>query len=523
MAVQQIMEMKPGQNGTAGEPERIIHSDESAKWWILGSVFFLVIFGIFGLITAIKFVFPGLFNGVDWLSWPRIRPAHVNGVVFGWLVPVSFGLYSYIIPRLTGARLYSESLSKWMCVIWFIAVIWATLFILNPWNTLNPWLMTKGKEWQDYDVVSNFVLAIAATGMCYNLFRTIAARRYQQIYVTMWYGMGFMLWTLFSYIIGNWPGQALDATLFPVSAAHQFPYNFPYIGAAAHQFGFVGANDAVINWFYGHAVVGLVATPGFLGIGYYFIPKALNAPLYNHKLSILGFWSIAIIYVWNGAHHMIYGPIPYWLQTVATIFSFLLFIPVIASVGNFIGTMWGEWHQLRWNVPFKFLASGTIMYFLVSAQGSFEASRPVSALTHFTDFTVGHSHLALFGFATMFAYAGLYYAVPRMFKRPLYSESIAEVSFWFAFIGITVYVVALSIAGCYQGYLWNDPNIPFIVTVQKMIPFWHARASGGAMMVISMILVAFNVYKTATVLYNAPLREEADGTVAATDLAITAR
>jgi cbb3-type cytochrome oxidase subunit 1 len=200
-----------------------------------------------------------------------------------------------------------------------------------------------------------------------------------------------------------------------------------------------------------------------------------------------------------------------------------LFIPVIASVANFIGTMWGEWHQLRWNIPFKFLLSGTIMYFLVSAQGSFEASRPVSALTHFTDFTIGHAHLALFGFATMFAYAGLYYAVPRMYKRPLYSESIADWSFWMAFIGITVYVVSLSIAGCYQGWLWLYTKESFIETVQAMIPFWHARAGGGGMMVVSMILVAYNVYKTATVPYDHPVQEEAEGRVAATDMALTAR
>jgi cytochrome c oxidase cbb3-type subunit 1 len=322
--------------------------------------------------------------------------------------------------------------------------------------------------------------------------------------------MGFMLWMLFSYVIGNWPGQALD-------------YSFgPLLHLPKHFFSFVGSNDANINWFYGHAIVGLVATPAFLGIAYYFLPKSLNAPLYSHKLSIIGFWTIATIYIWVGAHHMIYGPIPYWLQTVATIMSFLLFIPVVAAVTNFFGTMRGEMHQLSWNVPFKFLFAGTVMYFLVSAQGSFMALRPLSAVIHFTDFVIGHSHLALFGFATMFAYAGLYYAVPRMYKRPLYSEGIAELSFWFSFIGISVYVISMSIAGYYQGLLWANPDIPFIQTVQAMIPYWHARAGGGALMVIGMLLVAFNVYKTATTKSNQEL-VESDGPVAALDMKLTPR
>ena len=505
MAVQQIMQMEP-----SAEPEKLVHADEGAKWWIGFSLVALVTFGTFGLITAIKFIVPGLFNGIDWLAWPRIRPAHVNGVVFGWLVPVAFGLYSYIIPRICGTKLYSEGLSKIAVVIWGIGVLVGTLFILNPWNTINPWLMTKGKEWEDYDVVSNVIITYAGLVMTYNLFRTIAQRRYRQIYVSLWYGMGFMTWMLFAYVIGNWPGQALDYTFGPI-------FHLP-----KHYFGFVGSNDANVNWFYGHAIVGLVATPAFLGIAYYFIPKSLNAPLYSHKLSIIGFWTIATIYIWVGAHHMIYGPIPYWLQTVATIMSFLLFIPVVAAVTNFLGTMRGEMHQLRWNVPFKFLFSGTIMYFLVSAQGSFMALRPLSAVIHFTDFVIGHSHLALFGFATMFGYAGLYYAVPRIYKRPLYSEAIADWSFWFSLIGISVYVLSLSVAGYVQGLMWADPSIPFVQTVTAMIPYWQARAGGGEFMVIGMILVAFNVYKTATARYETPT-QDTDGAVSASDMTLTAR
>jgi cbb3-type cytochrome c oxidase subunit I len=242
---------------------------------------------------------------------------------------------------------------------------------------------------------------------------------------------------------------------------------------------------------------------------YYFLPKSINSPLYNHKLSIIGFWSLGAIYIWNGAHHMIYGPIPYWLQTVATIFSFLLFIPVASAVTNFVGTMMGEWHQLRYNVPFKFIAAGVLDYVIVCIQGPTQALRPVSAVVHLTDYTIGHAHLALFGFVTMIAYGGILYATPRMFRRPLYSEGIAEWSFWLSFLGLWIYMISLTIAGIYQGFMWQDPHIPFIETVRRMAPFWEARAGGGLWMFLGAVLFFFNVYKTATSPAPEPVQEQA--------------
>ena len=489
MAVQQIAQVRPSPVG-----DRLDHPDDAAKWWLGVALFNVVVFGTFGLIAAIKMVMPGLFAGVSWLAWPRIRPAHVNGVVFGWLVPMSIAMFHYFIPRLSGTRLYGERISKIALAIWEIGVIVATLGILDPWGgelqagSLNPWWMTKGKEWEDYNAISNIIITVALLMVDYVIFRTIAQRRYRQIYVATWYSVGMLLWTSLVYVIGNWPGQAIDWTL----------HNYFGWDALPH-FGFTGSNDANVNWFYGHSIVGLVATPGGIALAYYFIPKSANAPLYSHKLSIIGFWTLGAIYFWVGAHHLIYGPIPYWLQTVATVFSFLLFIPVAAAVINFLGTARGEWHQLRDNVVFKFFMAGVVMYALVSVQGSFEALRPVQAVAHFTDYTVGHAHLALFGFATLFGFGAALYSAPRMWRRPLYSEGIAEWSFWLAFIGIVIYVGSLTLAGIYQGKLWMDyPHLPFIETVIAMVPFWHARAVGGAMMVASMVLVGFNVYKTAT-------------------------
>ncbi len=418
---------------------------------------------------------PDLFWSVDWMSWARIRPVHVQGMIFGWLMPVYMSMFFYMIPRLCGTKLFSDNLGKVTVVLWSAGVLIATFCLLNPMETLNPWFMTKGKEYEEYPPATNLMLLVAWVLMLVNMLSTFARRKYTQMYAALWYAMGCLLWTAFVYMIGNWPSQ-LFSTI-----------------------GFNGMNDANINWFYAHSVVGLVATPGGLAIAYYFLPKASNAPLYSHKLSLIGFWTLGAIYIWNGAHHMIYGPIPYWLQTVSTVFSFLLFIPVFAVITNFFGTIRGEWHQLRTNTVLKFIMAGTVFYLLVCIQGPTQALRALNAITHFTDWVVGHAHMALFGTFTFFAYGGVYYAIPRVYKKPLYSEGMAEWHFWLSFIGFILFSVSLWVGGFMQGVQWNDPNIPFIDTVSFMKPFWHVRAAGGVMMLLGMILLTFNIYKTATV------------------------
>jgi cytochrome c oxidase cbb3-type subunit 1 len=440
-----------------------------------------------GVITAIKFMVPGLFNGEDYLAWPRIRPAHVQGMVFGWLVPIYMSLFYYMIPRLCGTKLYSDKLGKVTTVVWAIGVLIGTFMLLNPMNTLNPWLMTKGKEYEEYPVVSNIFMLAGWMMLLWNILSTFARRTYTQMYGSLWYAMGCLVWTAFVYVIGNWP-----TILLPQDSS----------------LGFAGLNDANINWFYGHSLVGLVATPGGLAIAYYFLPKAANAPLYSHKLSLIGFWTLGAIYIWTGAHHMIYGPIPYWLQTVATIFSFLLFIPVFAVITNFFGTIRGEWYQLRTNVPLKFIIAGTVFYLLVCIQGPLQALRALNAVVHFTDWVIGHAHMALFGTFTFFSYAGCYYAMPRVFKRPLYSEGMADWHFWLSFVGFLLFSASLWVGGFVQGMLWSDPTIPFPHTVELMKPYWHIRAIGGVWMLAGMLLFAFNMYKTATVPWQ-PVEETA--------------
>lgn len=479
MAVAQIQAMQP-----PAQPERVQHDDTAVKWALWAGLIYLCVFGVIGFITAVKFIIPGLFEGVNWLSWPRLRPAHVQGMIFGWLLPVYMSMFYYMIPRLCGTPLWSNKIGKVTTVIWSVGIVIATFGLLNPMDTTNLWIMTKGKEYEDYDLLSNIFLLTGWVLLVYNMGMTFARRKYKQMYASLWYAMGCLLWTAFVYIIGNWPSQLLGDT---------------FQGATGEALGFNGMNDANINWFYGHSIVGLIATPGGLALAYYFLPKATNAPLYSHKLSLIGFWTLGAIYIWNGAHHMIYGPIPYWLQTLATIFSFLLFIPVFAVVTNFFGTVRGEWHQLRTNIPMKFIISGTVFYLLTCIQGPTQALRDLSAIVHFTDYIIGHAHMALFGTFTFFAYAAVYYAIPRAYKKPLYSEGMAEWHFWLSFIGFIFFSVALWVGGFYQGWEWSNPNITFVQTIHDIMPFWHIRALGGLMMLVGMFIFTFNLYKTATV------------------------
>ncbi len=456
------------------EPVRITHSDIGAKWWVASALGWSIAFMIFGLITALKFRFPDLWCSVPYLTYGRIRPVHAQGMIFGWLVVGNVAALCYFVPRLTGTKLFSERITINAAMLWNLGVFVGSAGLLLGYN--------KGKEYEEYNGLSNWILVIAWVMLSYVICQTIARRKYNRMYVALWYVMAFLIQTALVYIFGNIDGLTLGYLHFN------------------------GIADALANWFYGHAVVGLIATPGGLAAAYYFMPKAVDSPLYNHKLSIIGFWTITAIYIWNGAHHLIYTAIPLYLQTVSQVFSILLFIPVFTVVTNFFGTVRGHWHKAPDSVCRNFLWMGTLFYLLVCIQGPFQAMRPVQYFIHYTDWVIGHAHLALFGTFSFFIFGAFYYMIPRMMKRPLYSYPMANAHFQFAFWGILIMFISLTTGGLYQGYLWTDPTIPFIETVKAMMPFWEWRTVGGALMFTGQVLFAYNIYKTMTLKY-VPARE----------------
>jgi cytochrome c oxidase cbb3-type subunit 1 len=447
----------PAAAAGAATPE--LHEDTTVKWFLLSAVTYFAIVGIIALIIAAKFVWPSFLGTISFLTYGRLRPLHVNGMLFGWLLAADMGLTYYIVPRLCGVKLWSEKLGVATAVLWNIIILSAVVTL--------PAGFQKGLEYADLPTWVSVLVVISWVMFGVNIFATVFTRKYNQMYVSTWYMMGTILWTAFVYLTGNF------ATLFTT-----------------------GVNQANLNWMYTHNAVGLIFTPVGLAIAYYFIPKASNTPLYSHKLSMVGFWGLSFVYVWTGAHHMLHGPISQWLQTISIVFSFMLIIPVWAVVYNFLATMKGEWHQLNDNVSLKFLMSGTIFYLLTCFQGPMHSLRSVNAIVSKTDWIPGHAHMAVMGAFSFFAMAGVYYVIPRMFKTDLHSNAAANWSFWFFLIGGLGMFTTLWLGGFWQGWQWNNPAIPFIDTVVALKPVWLVRFFSGTLIYCGIISFLYNIMAT---------------------------
>ena len=444
-----------------GPSEITAHEDKSAFGFLMAAGLFFVVSGIYALVIAAKLQYPTLLGSVSWLTYGRMRPVHTNGMLFGWLLAANMGLIYYLVPRLCGVKLWSEKLGLATLGLWITIILSAVVTLSLGFN--------QGLEYAELPLWLDILVVVAWIMFGVNIFATVAIRKYQQMYVSLWYILASILWTAFVYLVGNF------ATMFTS-----------------------GVNQANLNWFYVHNAVGLIFTPLGLALGYYFIPKASEAPLYSHRLSMIGFWSLAFVYVWTGAHHMLHGPISQWLQTVSILFSVMLMIPVWSLVWNFFATMKGQWHQLKDNVPIKFLMSGTIFYLLTCFQGPMHSLRSVNAIVSKTDWIVGHAHMAVLGAFSFFAVGGAYYALPRMLKTKLHSQSLANASFWMWLVGGLSFFVSLWIGGFLQGLQWNDPTIPFIDTVRFMQPFWAVRLIGGTLMFGGILLFFWNIVATFT-------------------------
>lgn len=444
---------------SAARANESLHEDTTAKLFLISSISYFFIVGIIAVLIAAKFVWPQLLGTIPFLTYGRLRPLHVNGMLFGWLLAADMGLMYYVIPRLCGVRLWSEKLGVATAALWNVIILGAVVSLLMGWN--------QGLEYAELPLPLDVMVVVAWIMFGANIFATVATRKYTQMYVTIWYCLGTILWTAFVYLTGNF------AVLFTT-----------------------GVNQANLNWMYVHNAVGLIFTPVGLAIAYYFIPKSSNTPLFSHKLSMIGFWSLAFVYVWTGAHHMLHGPISQWLQTIAIVFSLMLLIPVWAVVYNFFATMKGQWDQLRDNVQLKFLMTGVIFYLLTCFQGPMHSLRTVNAIVSKTDWIPGHAHMAVLGAFSFFAIAGCYFVVPRIFKTNLFSESLANWSFWLLLIGGVGFFVTLWLGGFWQGWQWNNPSIPFIDTVINLKPVWIVRFFSGILMFGGIVTFAYNILAT---------------------------
>jgi cbb3-type cytochrome c oxidase subunit I len=447
------------------------HTDQATKVWLYSSVVWLTIVDLFGLILALELISPNLFAGVPWLLFSRVRPLHVNGVIFAWLSMMYWGALFYMIPRLTGkTSMWSEKLAVWTAAGWNL---WFLLGILSIATG-----HTQGREYAEFIWPLDVMVIILWFSNVFNVMMTVFSRRIKPLYVTTWWAMASPLWLGADYIIGNvvWrPGAILGTGVsgaLPTSMA-----------------------DGMLNWWYAHNLFGLWLTPMLLAGLYYLVPRITKTPLYSHTLSLISFWGMAFFYTGVGHHHLLQTPTPGWLKTIAILSSVSLLIPVFAFTVNIMMTMRGNWEKFFTNLPLRFGLTGFIFYFLVNIQGSFQAIQSFNRLTHFTNFVVAHAHLALLGAFTFLGMGLIDYILPQVLKKPIYNRRLSEWQYWLITVGFLGFFWALTIAGFVQGQAWLR-GIPEVNVIPFLRPYYMARAISGALIVSSGIVQAYNIYMT---------------------------
>jgi len=439
-------------------------SDEefsAAKNYIYSAVAWLVVGVTFAVILAIKFVIPDFLGVNSYLTFGRVRVAHIQSAALGFLSAGYVASLYYMVPRLTGVRLYSERLGNFLCLVFNATLGTGVLAVLLGF--------TEGREYLELPRLWDWLVLAFLVLTAFNVFMTIANRRERQIYVSLWYFMGTMVWFPLVWFIGNRTWVKLD-----------------------------GLNDAAVNWFYGHNHLGLWFTTVGVGMVYYLIPIITRNPLFSHKLSLIGFWSIAMVYAPTGAHHLLQAPIPEWLKSAAIISSLLLLIPVAASVTNFYMTAKGKWHVVFSNVALRFTMAGVLYYLITCLQGPFQAARPVNFYLHFSNWVVAHAHVALLGSFGFFTWGAIYHMLPRILKVNWFSMSLANWHFWLTFLGFWMFFVVLTISGLIQAAMWAGGH-PWINVVIAQQPMMIARMLSGFIMLGGQIAFAYNVIRTVLI------------------------
>lgn len=419
------------------------------------SIFWLLIGTTVGEYLGIKFVAPDA-DHVSWLSFGRLRPVHTNMVFWGWASFSMVGLSYYVIPRVSNIKMYSLKLGYYTLILMNASVFLGTISLMAGINN-------GGGEYREYIWPIMGLFAVGIILSLYNFLKTVATRLTKEIYVSNWYIVAAMMYVVVILVVAYLP------------------------------FWQDGLAETIIQGYYMHQGVGMWFMFLCLGLMYYFLPQQLNKPIYSYSLGILAFWTQILFYTLIGSHHFIFSAIPWWMQTVAIVASVGMVIPVVAGTANFLLTFNGAWYQLKTSYTLPFYLISIIFYFTGSMQGTVEAFRFTNLVWHFTDFTVAHSHLTMYGIITFMLWAFIYTLVPRITgKEP--PKILVGVHFWLALIGLMFYTIPLMIGSTEKGLLWMD-NKPFIQGVISMAPYWLWRAIGGTMMWISHFVFAYNFYK----------------------------
>ncbi len=468
-----------------GKMESFQYDDDVVKKFTLATIVFGLIAFLVGLLAALQLTSYKFNFGLQWFTFGRIRPLHTNAAIFAFAGNAIFAGIYYSTQRLCKARMFSDLLSNIHFWGWQIIILSAAITL--------PLGVTVGKEYAELELPIKILIALIWVVFAINFFGTLIKRREKHIYVALWFYIATILTVAVLHIV--------NSINLPVSFWKSYPI-------------YAGVQDALVQWWYGHNAVAFFLTTPFLGLMYYFVPKAADRPVYSYRLSIIHFWSLVFIYIWAGPHHLLYTSLPEWAQTLGMIFSVMLWAPSWGGMVNGLLTLRGVWDRVRTEPVLKFFAAGITFYGMATFEGPLLSIKSVNSLAHYTDWIIGHVHSGALGWNGFISFALIYWIVPKLWKTKLYSEKMANTHFWLGFAGILLYMLSMWVSGITQGLMLQAVDSTgklmypdFVQTTIRILPLYYVRAFGGFLFILGYIMLLINIIKTIA---NAPANQIAD-------------
>ncbi|OIQ41819.1 MAG: cytochrome C oxidase Cbb3 [Bacteroidetes bacterium MedPE-SWsnd-G1] len=456
------------------EAQQFYYDNKIVKNFIYATILWGIVGMAVGLLLALMFLFPGITDGISWLSFGRLRPLHTNAVIFAFVGNALFAGIYYSSQRLLKARMYSDFLSKFNFWGWQLIIVAAAITL--------PLGFTTSKEYAELEWPIDIAIALVWVAFGVNLIGTVLKRRERHLYVAIWFYL---------------------ATFVTVAVLHIFnSFEWPVNMLKSYSV-YAGVQDALVQWWYGHNAVAFFLTTPFLGLMYYFVPKAANRPVYSYRLSIIHFWSLIFLYIWAGPHHLLYTALPDWAQNLGVVFSIMLIAPSWGGMINGLLTLRGAWDKVRTSPVLKFMVVAITGYGMATFEGPMLSLKSFNAIAHFTDWIIAHVHVGALAWNGFLTFGMIYWLVPKMFKTNLHSIKLANTHFWLGTLGIILYALPMYVAGFMQASMWNQFTPlgglvygNFLDTVTQIIPMYWMRAIGGSMYIFGMFILVYNIFKT---------------------------
>ncbi|HSR59177.1 MAG TPA: cytochrome-c oxidase, cbb3-type subunit I, partial [Robiginitalea sp.] len=456
------------------EVQQFRYDNKIVQKFLYATMLWGVVGMLVGLLLAFMFLFPNLTDGISWLSFGRLRPLHTNAVIFAFIGNALFAGVYYSTQRLLKARMFSDALSSINFWGWQLIIVAAAVTL--------PLGYTTSKEYAELEWPIDLAIAAVWVVFGWNLIGTMLRRRQRHFYVAIWFYL---------------------ATFITVAVLHIFNSLELPVSALKSYSVYAGVQDALVQWWYGHNAVAFFLTTPFLGLMYYFVPKAANRPIYSYRLSIVHFWSLIFIYIWAGPHHLLYSALPDWAQNLGVTFSVMLIAPSWGGMINGLLTLRGAWDKVRTNPVLKFLVVAITGYGMATFEGPMLSLKNINAIAHFSDWIIAHVHVGALAWNGFMTFGMIYWLVPRMFKTRLYSTPLANFHFWIGTLGIVLYALPMYVSGFTQALMWKEFNPDgtlvygnFLETVHEIIPMYWMRAIGGTLYLIGMLVMLYNIAVT---------------------------